>query len=233
MDEQLQNLIQELCQHSESSPKRRRVLNQLLLAIQQLPGLYKDRHPDYPIALNQTWEWVCRKICQFEQRPPSLQASLTAWINGHLKWRIKDLYTGGHPDYMGSNPGEISLDNTINNNDGNQIPLSEQLLSSQMTINLLDELIEELHKTNQERLGEKVRKHILQDGQNLRACHPRKHPECHCQLLAERLLLQEPPDAIASIAREFNINNQALYSHWKRKCLPLLQEIALNYGYEK
>jgi hypothetical protein len=47
-----------------------------------------------------------------------------------------------------------------------------------------------------------------------------------------RLLVQDPPQRIADVAREFNVNNQTLYSHWKNNCLPLLQEIGRHFGYQ-
>ncbi|MEM9925545.1 MAG: hypothetical protein AAF915_17635, partial [Cyanobacteria bacterium P01_D01_bin.50] len=93
MDEQLQKLIEEVCLYEEGTPERQKALNKLLMIVQQLPGIKKDRHPDYLEALNKTWEWVCRSIEKFKVNPgDSLQNSLVKWINGYLKWRIKDLY---------------------------------------------------------------------------------------------------------------------------------------------
>ena len=75
-----------------------------------------------------------------------------------------------------------------------------------------------------------IRIYVEQDPENrLTNCYPRQAPHCHCQCLGVRLLLQEPPDRLSTLAREFNINYQTLSSHWKRKCLPLLREIALGY----
>ncbi|MBW4628037.1 MAG: hypothetical protein KME49_21630 [Brasilonema octagenarum HA4186-MV1] len=228
MDEELQSLINEVCQYPEQTPERQKALHQLLIAVQKLPGILRSNHQDYLLALNKTWEWVCRNICTFEPRSPSLQESLISWINGYLRFRIKDILS---PD----NHYVISLDQPWSNNDGPQVTLSELLPDSESKdLDLLERKIAQLQEKKLQRIGQKVRQQMVEDKQRkLRACHPRKYPECHCQLLAQRLVLQEPPDRIADIAREFNINNQGLYAHWKRKCLPLLQNIARNSGYEQ
>lgn len=229
MDEQLlRNLIDEVCRYPDPCRERQKALNRLLIAIQQLPGVYKSSHQDYPQALNRTWEWVSCKIGEFEPRPPSVQQSLVTWINGYLKWRIKDLYAL-------DNQYSISLDQSINNQDGDQRTLLDQLPDSQFTtpsLDLLEIKIVQIQEAERQRLGQQVRQSIEQDKKRkLRDSHPRKHPECNCHLLTKRLLLQQPPQKIADIAREFNVSNQTLYSHWKNNCIPLLQDIGRNFGY--
>ena len=71
MDEQLKKLITEVCCYPDPSPERQKALNRLLMVIQQLPGIYQSGHQDYLEALNQTWEWVSRKVCEFEVRSRS------------------------------------------------------------------------------------------------------------------------------------------------------------------
>ena len=229
MDEQLRNLIDEVCRYSDPSPERQKALNRLLVVIQQHPGIYRSSHQDYPQALNQTWEWVSRKIGEFEPRPPSVQQSLVTWINGNLKWRIKDLYAPENQD-------SISLDRPINNTESDQRTLLDWLPDSQFTtptLDLLEIKIVQIQEAERQRLGQQVRQYIeLDEERKLRDSHPRKHSECNCQLLAKRLLLQEPSQRIADVAREFNVSNQTLYSHWKNNCLPLLQDIGRNFGYQ-
>lgn len=229
VDEQLQNLINEVRRQADLTVERQKALNRLLVQLQQLPGIYKSTHQDYPQALNDTWQWVCRSICDFQPRHPSLQQSLVNWINGYLKWRIVDLYGK-------DNQNVTSLDRPIRNSDGDEITLLDLLPDSTLTnlsLDLLDIKILQLQEGERQRLGQRVKQAIIQDTQGtLSACHPRKYPNCHCQLLAQRLLLQEPPGKIADIARELDINNQTLYSHWKHKCLPLLEDIGRNCGYE-
>ncbi len=229
VDEQLRSLIDEVCRYPDPSPERQKALNRLLLVVQQLPGIYKSFHPDYPEALNLTWEWVSRKIGEFKARSPSVQQSLVTWINGYLKWRVRDLYAQDNR-YL------ISLDRPIGNDEGNQTSLLEQLPDPQFTaptLDLLEVKIVQIQEAERQRVGQQVKQYIEQDvNGELTDCHPRKYPQCNCQLLATRLLLQTPPQRIADISREFNISNQTLYSHWKSNCLPLLQDIGRNLGYQ-
>ncbi|MEH2161211.1 MAG: helix-turn-helix domain-containing protein [Nostoc sp.] len=242
MDEQLKKLIDEVCCYPDPSLERQKALNRLFMVIQQLPGIYKSGHQDYLEALNQTWEWVSRKICEFEARSrsdsvrvasrregvsPSFQQSLVIWINGYLKWRIKDLYI---PDSNYT----ISLDRLTRNDQGDETTLLNILPdrhSETISLDLLDIKIAQIQEVERQRLGKRIWRYIEQDEEGkLTASHPRKNPECHCHLLAMRLLLEEPPHKIADIARELNISNQTLYSHWKKNCLPLLKEIGMNFG---
>jgi hypothetical protein len=144
VDEQLRDLIDEVCRYKDPSPERQKALNRLLMVIQQLPAIYKSSHQDYPQALNLTWEWVSRTIHTFEPRSSSLQQSLVTWINGYLKWRIRDLYA---PD----NQYSISLDQSISNDEGNQTTRLEQLPDRQfttVTLDLLEIKIVQIQKLN-------------------------------------------------------------------------------------
>jgi len=230
VDEQLKKLITEVCCYPDPSPERQKALNKLLMVIQQLPGIYQSGHQDYLEALNQTWEWVSRKVCEFEVRSPSFQQSLVIWINGYLKWRIKDLY---RPDSNYT----ISLDRLTRNDQGDETTLLNILPDRQsqtISLDLLDIKIAQIQEVERQCFGKRIWQYIEQDEEGkLIASHPRKNPECHCHLLAMRLLLQQPPHKIADIARELNISNQTLYSHWKKNCLPLLREIGTNFGYEQ
>ena len=103
LDGRLSALIAEVRHNPANSRKWRTAMHKLLREIQQLPGLKKSVHQNYPAALNLTLEWVSREIAQFEPRQSSVSKSLVNWINGYLVWRIKDLYS---PDQV----APISLD---------------------------------------------------------------------------------------------------------------------------
>ena len=228
MDEQLQQLIEEVCRYQEGTPQRQKALNKLLVVVQQLPGIKKDSHQDYLEALNKTWEWFCRSIDKFDKSRvdsgESLKVSLVRWINGYLKWRIKDLYaTEGN--YI------ISLDQQISNNEGSTVTKLDILADPQfnnVTLDLLDIKIAQIQQRNRQTWGQRIVQFIeLDEKRELRRCCTRKNTECNCQFLAKRLLLAKPSHKIADIARELNVSNQTIYSHWKKKCLPLLKEIGM------
>jgi|GEM_PF-5527791 len=72
LDRRLSALIAEIRQNPANNRKWRTAMHKLLLEIQQLPGLKKSVHQDYPEALNRTFQWVSREIANFEPRPPSI-----------------------------------------------------------------------------------------------------------------------------------------------------------------
>jgi hypothetical protein len=222
-DEQLYQLIQEILQHEDPRNLRRlKALNRLIILMQRQPGLYRSVHQDYSQALNRTWEWFSQNLAKFELNQDSthLGRRLVIWINGYLKWRITDLYS---PD----SKAPLSLDATFSPDEDSPSLLDK--LTDQ-PLNLLDELIEKLQTQERERFGQQVRQAIAEDPDRLLThCQPRNAPTCNCHELARRLLLTEPPETIATIAQTLNFNQQTLYSHWKRKCLPLLKEIAQKY----
>jgi len=228
MDEQLRELIAEVCNYPLQSPEKQKALNRLLIQIQHLPGLARSSHPDYLHALNRTWEWLCQNIQNFKPRSPSLQESLVTWINGYLYWRIQDLYA---PDAR----VPCSFDELVRGEKAGKTYL-EQL--SRTGIGLpnmtgIDGYIEQLQREDEQRIGLELERYIEEDpDRKLEKCHLTACPQCNCQLLSKRLSLEVPPDKFAPLARKLDVNYQSLVAHWKRKCLPLLQEIALSLGYE-
>ncbi|MFY7801871.1 MAG: hypothetical protein ACOVQ7_00425 [Limnoraphis robusta] len=232
MDQQIKGLIEQVYQFERTSPQARKALTRLLIFVQRHPDLYRSSHPDYSEALNRTLEWMCRNLQSFEPRSASIEQSLIRWINGYLKWRVRDLYS---PDSYYQR--HVSLDEPIINS-GQESTTRIDRLVDQNTITGIEGWIEESQKTRRLSIGDAVWEYIEQDPENLlKSCYPKKQPECHCQILAKRLLLQQPPQKISEIAREYNISNQTLYSHWKRKCIPLLQticdQISQRFGLEK
>ena len=199
-------------------------MHKLLLEIQQLPGLKKSVHQDYPEALNRTFQWVSREIANFEPRPPSISTSLVNWINGYLGWRIKDLYS---PDQ----DAPISLDAPTAVDAGETTRLE---LLPDFTLSGLDGMIESAQKETTQRIGLQLELYIEQDPEGkLRNSYPGSYPECNCQFLSKRRLLKDPPDKFQDLAKELNVRYTTLNSHWKRKCEPSLQEIARTLGYKQ
>ncbi len=208
-------LIQEICHNPVESRQHRKAMNKLLLELQYLPGLSKSVHPDYLDALNQTWLWVTKNICeQFKLDSNSVEKRLTTWINSTLKWRIKDLYI---KDYKGQKITQILK------------PIGGITTPAR---NDLDFLIDEIERQEKQNLSKKIEDYINNDpDQLLTNCHPKNYPHVNCQILSQRLLLKQPPDKMLPLAKELNINHQTLNSHFKRNCLKHLQTIAKQLGY--
>lgn len=225
VEEQLRELINQLRQCDYSSLERQKLLNRLLSLISKLPGIYRSSHQDYPEAYNRTLEWVAKNIEHFEARSSySIIQSFVVWINGYLRWRILDLYTA-EQNYKSKRVYEFPE---------SQSDRLSQMSDPKYSLNLLDRKIAQLQELQRQRQGNRVKDYIEADpDEKLRNCHPKKCSACHCQFLAKKLLLTEPPAKISEIAREFDTNNQTLYSHWKQKCLPLLREIIGTQTHDK
>ena len=86
LEEQLNNLVAETCQHPQDSVERQRGLNKLIRIIQRSGKIWRDSSPDYEDALQKTWLYFCRNLSAYD---PS-KASLITWFNNHLKWRLLD-----------------------------------------------------------------------------------------------------------------------------------------------
>ncbi|HEY9296587.1 MAG TPA: hypothetical protein VIQ31_09465 [Phormidium sp.] len=224
LDRRLSALIAEVRHNPANSRKWRTAMNKLLLQIQQLPGVKKSNHPNYPEALNRTFEWVSREIAKFEPRPPSVSKSLVNWINGTLRWRIQDLYSPNQD-------APISLDAPIAADIGKTTRLE---LLPDFTLSGLDGMIESAQKETTQRIGLQLELYIEQDPEGkLKNSYPRSYPECNCQFLSKRRLLKDPPDKFQDLAKELNVRYTTLNSHWKRNCELLLQKKAITLGYKQ
>ena len=230
MDEELQELIARICENPISEQERKRTLNRLLSLMQRLPGLLRSSHLYYLEALDKTWEWVSRSICDFEPQPNlSIQKSLLKWINGYLKWRIRDLYL--------QTCNEYSLDSPIDNSGEDGSTLLDRLSETNYDFPVLsgiDGYIEQLRNQEVQRVILELENYILEDPEGrLRQCHPRNRPECNCQFLSQRRLFQNPPERFTAISKELGIPDTTIKSHWERRCKPLLKTILNDLGYSR
>lgn len=233
-DDQLQKVLRYLCNEAPAprSLEQRRTMTRLLIYIQRSPDLYRSSHPDFSEALNLTLEWVSRNIDQFKPSSGSVTQDLMRWVNGYLKWRIRDLYSPDliYYELVRNGFAPIELDKPVGEQGSNCTPVVNLTPDPQGWESVLEQQIETLQKRDQERVGWRITQYIKSDPHGiLRDCHPRHHPDCHCQEMVVRLHLQEPCETIRAIANRYSINEQTLYTHWRDKCLPLLHIIALRF----
>lgn len=91
LDEQLRQLVAETCRHPRGSLERQRGLNQIVYLIQQSGKLLKGYGvPDREDALQQTWLYFCRNLCEATTgcAYDPQQASVITWLNAFLKHRL-------------------------------------------------------------------------------------------------------------------------------------------------
>jgi hypothetical protein len=218
-------LLVAVLQAPPHSQIRAREFSKLVRYLQSLPGIKKVNHQDYALALNQTWEWLNREIDKFQRScHSSSEQDLVRWINGYLKWRIRDLYFPQTTDLP-----TISLDVSMADTDETYLNLLAEDGFVRMSLSSLDQDIANMQQQEIRGIVQKIEDWIVTDPeQELQNCHLKNHPQCHCQFLSQKLLLQDPPDKLAKIARDLDISYQTIVSHWKRNCLELLKSKALN-----
>lgn len=208
-DERLCKLILAICSESPDSSQRRELMDRLLRQLQRIPKLSKSSHPYYYEAVNKTWEWLDKNLHKFHPRRSPIQASLTTWVNAHLRYRIHDLH-------ITKNQQELSLD----------LDVLERSGFYNDSLDGLEVEIERIERQEKQALAWKIVQYIDRDPeQKLRKCHPRNRPDCNCQILVQRLFLQQSPEKMAVIARHLNIKTQTIYSFWKRTGLSKIQGI--------
>jgi hypothetical protein len=238
-----ENLVDQFFELIEIELRQSRAISRLIRELQHLPNIIKSSHQNYSDALSLTWEYVSKNIQFFKQRPFALEQSLTTWINGYLRWRIKDLYA----DDKKYRDKFITIDQPPRGNK-EYSPLVEVITTKAIVVktrtesgshtppNLdsLDDYIRILQDEYDHKIAQTLEDYVKTDpDRKLQALHPKASPECNCQLLTQRIFFQEPRDRIRNIAKEFSLNEQSLHSHWKKKCLPCLQGLAQEFGYGK
>lgn len=222
-------LVFTLKQQPRTSLEWKQAMNQLLYELQQSPEIIQSTHPDYLDALHRTWEWLSRSIDQFEPRQTSVRTSLIHWVNGYLRWRIRDLYA---PDKS----APVSLDRPLK--DGETTVTRLDMVTdrdwSRPTLSQLDQMIAKEQEQQTIRTGHAIQQYIQNDPKGeLRNCYPRKHAECDCHFLVKRRLLQDPPVSFVMLAEQLNMSKTKVTNHWYGRCLPQLQAIATTLGYQR
>ncbi|MDQ2098718.1 MAG: hypothetical protein QQW96_13845 [Tychonema bourrellyi B0820] len=242
-DEQLRRLIQGVLGPSGA---RSQDMERLLARVPTLPRIMKSPHPDYLEALNKTLEYVRVNIKVFiikfkvdidREHPENLRTKFVIWFNGHLKYRILDLYR--------TKPLPLSLDAPVFSDifyEKNSF--LETLPDVGFNAPLLDGIESLIEKSQTDRTQRKaliLELYIEQDYlQKLSGCHPKICLTCNCQTLLKAMYLTSPGERVSlkegkiaaekkiswrSLAKSFDLNEQTLHTHWRNRCRPLLHEI--------
>lgn len=227
-DELLQQLITVVTQYPNGSREWRKAMYHLLSSIQTLPGLARRAHPDYPEVLNVTLDSVSQNIWEFQPRSSSLTKDFVNWINYRLrhKYRVLELNQNASSKL-------ISIDSPVSTKPGSKTFADRLADPRPSNIWELEAEIEQWQQQQTtESIGRRLRQYIEQDPEGkLRSCASRRYPKCNGHLLSQRKYLQNPPDNLAKFAREFEIPYITVVKHWTNRALPLLQTIALEFGY--
>lgn len=209
IEARLHQLVVETCRHKFSSTQRKLGLTKIVRLIVKSGKLWKERTPYYEDALQQTWLYFCRNLCEAatgEKFDPS-RSSVTTWLNAYLRRRLQDLRL--HQSQLGQT-NTVALD-AQDESSSDMI----EALSAPPDIPPILETTRQWIETDAD--GELRRTHIL------------GHPDVNCQvLLLERL----PPDTSwEDLAARFNLSVSTLSSFYRRQCIPRLRKFGKSQGY--
>jgi DNA-directed RNA polymerase specialized sigma24 family protein len=205
-EEYLQQLVVVACQHPPGSLERAQTLTRIIRLIS--PQLWREETPYYPDALQETWLYFCRNICErgtAEPYNPS-RATLSTWLNAYLRFRLRNHYVE------------------------QQERISKQFESISEQSALTSEIDKVAGDYDIPPILEEVKAWAEADvARELTAIHIRNYPNVTAQLL---ILKRLPPEASwKQLAEELGLSVSTLSSFYQRKCFPLLRNFAKSRGY--
>jgi hypothetical protein len=219
-DDQLRHLIQETCGYPKDSLNRKQGLNRIIYLMQKSGKIWRGGGSisldDYEDALQQSWLFFCRNLCEAvtaNQPYNPEKASAIAWFNNHLKYRLKDAQQEVYRKeiYWGKDKRVFSQ---VDKDTGELTdPIDNIDAPPENPPSMIEELQEWLESNKQK----------------LSRIHLRDRPEINCYILIPRRLPPEPP--WKTLEQEFGVSMKTLANFYQRHCLPLLEQWAISQGY--
>lgn len=208
--QELQQLVQQVCQYPVKNPQRRRGFNQIIRRIQQSGKLWRESVPYYEDALQDTWLHFSRNLCETttaEKPYCDPNCSIIARLNAYLKRRLQDYGTKATAEQKQRVPQQID-------SSGKVLDPLEQIASPVPTPSLLEAV--------------QVWVEADESGE-LRSTHVRGRPDVNCQVLILRRL---PPEiAWKDLAKEFGLSIPTLSGFYEKQCRPRLRQFGQSEGY--
>jgi hypothetical protein len=208
-DEQLTQLVKKTCQHPRGSIQRRQGMTQLIQAIIESGKLWREDTPYYEDALQQTWLYLCRNLCQANtgaQYDPA-KSSVTTWLNHYLRRRLEDFRLWEQQENKWRVIQRLQEDNkTIDPT--NNLPAPPDIPP----------------------MLEETRQWLETDPSGeLRRIHIKGRPDITCQVLMLRRL--PPETSWETLSAEFNCSASTLANFYQRQCIQSLRRFGESQGY--
>ncbi len=213
MDElkaQILQLVKETCQHPKKSIARQKGLHKIILLIQQSGQLLRGTGvPDAEEAIQKTWLFFCRNLCEATttKEPYNEEKScVITWLNGYLMHRFKDINIKIYEE------NNIRV-YPIKNENGEEIDPVDLIPAPTEPSSILEDIRDWLQK----------------EAKNLRRIHLRDRPDINCQVLIERRL--PPATSWEDLSQEFGVPVPSLSGFYQRQCFPRLLDFGESQGY--
>ncbi|MEG3935002.1 MULTISPECIES: sigma-70 family RNA polymerase sigma factor [unclassified Microcoleus] len=213
--QQIVELVTKACQHPPGSPQRGRFLHRLILEILKSGKLWKEHTPYYKEALNKTWIYLSRNLCEATtaKRPYDPEESLiTTWLNPYLQKRLLDCRLAEQKAKQNITDRRlVSLDDE----DDDGLKPSEKIPATPDLTFYMEEILEWI-ETDPTGV--------------LKSNHLPRRPDITCQVLLQRKW--SSGQSMEQLAAELNCAPCTLYKLLKLQCLPLLQKFCEDQGYQ-
>lgn len=210
LNQKLSQLVAKACSHPSGSLQRRQTLNEIVRLVMKSGKVWKDNVPYYNDALQQTWLYFCRNICEANtgERYDPNRSSVITWLDKYLKHRLQDYRIAEKNENIKTAPQRI-------NEEGQTIdPVESIPAPSDNPLRILENTIEWIEADL--------------DGE-LRSLHIKGRPDVTCQVLIRRRLPPETP--WETLGEEFNLSVSTLANFYKRQCMPRLRKFGESQGY--
>jgi len=209
LEAQLRELVTITCKHNHNSIERQQGLTKIVRIIGKSGKLWKDTSPYYEDALQKTWLYFCRNLCEAntgEQYDPN-RSSVITWLNAYLRRRLQDFRL---QDYE-----TLAQTASLQVTEGDEVIDSIAALAAPPDIPPILEMTITWAKTDSD--GELSRVHI------------QGHPRVNCQVL---ILQRLPPETSwEKLSEEYGISISTLTSFYRRQCIPRLRQFGESQGY--
>ncbi|MEM7556875.1 MAG: sigma-70 family RNA polymerase sigma factor [Cyanobacteria bacterium P01_A01_bin.84] len=212
LNEVVNQLVDKARGYAPGSPQRQRLLTQIIRLVSG--KLWRENSPYYQDALQQTWLYFCRNICEATtaQAPydPS-QGSVVTWLNSYLKRRLQDGY------------------NNRNREAATKVSTTRYQSASGEFGNTVDPVDNLAANPDVPPILEQVKSWAETDPtEELKSTHIKGHPKVNCQTLILKRL--PPEESWKDLSVEFDIPVSSLSSFYQRQCLPRMRKFAEKEG---
>jgi len=211
LDEELRNLVAQACGYPLGSPQRQKLLTQIIRLTSS--RLWRESTPYYQDALQQTWLYFCRNVCDglTGQTYDPAFGTVVTWLNAYLKRRLQDFYLNQHREQALTVP--LQVRQSRSSGDSEIIHPIDNLPATPQAPPIIEN-VEMWAKTDID--GELSKTHI------------KGRPDVNCQVL---ILKRLPPEVSwKELSEEFGLSIPTLSSFYQRQCLPRLRKFAESEG---
>ena len=203
----LKQLVIDTCKHPPGSAARQRGMTQLIRLIGQ--RLWHSSEAYYVDALQQTWIYFCRNLCEATTAKSAYNpevANPITWLNAYLKRRLQDFKIA-----EGKQRATRASSRSVGS-EGDILDPVDRLPAPPDIPPWLDQV-----------------KTWATENKALADVHVSKHPDVTAQVLILKRLPPETP--WKELSQEYEISVGTLSSFYQRQCLTRLRDYGRSQGY--